>query len=581
MAFFKSFLQPVLCVIFVLGQFSSVHVESTDTSQPLDFHLFEDAVNFPFAVCNDGSRGGYFYSAAIDPSQSTVFVIHLPGGGQCYDKTSCDERDMSMKSSTGYNSTLNVTGFLDSSPAKTPLWGANKAYLGYCSSDAYMGDAEASDATWGYHFRGQRLVYTLIQYLFDKHDLGSATTIYLTGTSAGARGLMTLVDKLVATVLPASAKVIALLDSPYYLDVVPYSNSESKGFQYQEQQKYLYFNTAGVISAECGAVYPANSGEQWKCQFGEYRMPFVRTPYFLVASQYDKYQLQELTGLQGAEDYSTDASAVAYAEAFGQQDRHGMRNLSMSIIDAAQSAAATAAAVSSPGVAAAAAGEVTSLPSEQNKLRYRKGQAASSSPQHQRVSETTSSETPGPGHSPIPLNNRGDSGLVSGDGGVPAVNNNSNIVSTGFAGGYGFFYWACYNHAVGLKDLFYLAATNKGVTLKQAFEEYLSRQPAAPVPVSAPVTGTAKVPSAKTGDAHGAGAVAAGAPESSSRRSSLISAAAWGGSSPTNDARASSSAGSNSGDPKNTGNIVFAGSSWVMTWMDCCQSFNCGLHCEG
>jgi hypothetical protein len=39
--------------------------------------------------------------------------------------------------------------------------------------------------------------------------------------------------------------VIGFLESPYYLDVVPYTSS-FPGFLYEEQQKYLLFNTVGL-----------------------------------------------------------------------------------------------------------------------------------------------------------------------------------------------------------------------------------------------------------------------------------------------------------------------------------------------
>jgi len=74
--------------------------------------------------------------------------------------------------------------------------------------------------------------------------------------------------------------VIGFLDSPYYLDVVPYTSS-FPGFLYEEQQKYLLFNTVGILSDECGSSYPH---EPWKCQLGQYRMPFVKTSFFMVAS---------------------------------------------------------------------------------------------------------------------------------------------------------------------------------------------------------------------------------------------------------------------------------------------------------
>ena len=39
--------------------------------------------------------------------------------------------------------------------------------------------------------------------------------------------------------------MIGFLDSPYYLDIVPYTSS-FPGFLYEEQQKYLLFNTVGL-----------------------------------------------------------------------------------------------------------------------------------------------------------------------------------------------------------------------------------------------------------------------------------------------------------------------------------------------
>ena len=122
--------------------------------------------------------------------------------------------------------------------------------------------------TWYMHFRGQALVQSLIEALFLDHGLHKATKIYLSGESAGARGMMTWIDALGSSYLvtcsndcatpphvttrsnecihvqPLEAEVIGFLDSPYYLDVVPYTSS-FPGFLYEEQQKYLLFNTAG------------------------------------------------------------------------------------------------------------------------------------------------------------------------------------------------------------------------------------------------------------------------------------------------------------------------------------------------
>jgi hypothetical protein len=118
----------------------------------------------------------------------------------------------------------------------------------------------------------------------------------------------------VASYFPRAAQVVGFLDSPYYLDIVPYTSS-FPGFAYEESNKYLHMNTTGVIPADCAAAFPGPyfsvdskvkyslsflsycyyycyyyysimniiknknehyfKGNSWKCQLGQYRMPFV------------------------------------------------------------------------------------------------------------------------------------------------------------------------------------------------------------------------------------------------------------------------------------------------------------------
>ena len=71
-----------------------------------------------------------------------------------------------------------------------------------------MGDAGNSSETWGWHFRGQQLVFGLIRQLIAKHGLSSTSTIIFSGGSAGARGVMVLIDLLVKDHFPPGAKVL-------------------------------------------------------------------------------------------------------------------------------------------------------------------------------------------------------------------------------------------------------------------------------------------------------------------------------------------------------------------------------------
>ena len=253
----------------------------------------------PLAVCNDGTRGAYYFSESISPEMKDTYLIFLPGGGQCFDEASCQDRWASIgstyMSSSGFTNTVDKSGLLDSNPNRSPLWGANKASLGYCSSDGYMGDAGASVDTWEWHFRGQRLVQSMIRHLIEFKGLSGNSTVLLAGSSAGARGIMTLAASLFADHLPKGSRVALFLDSPYYIDIPPYSPN-FQGFPYQEQQKSQHINTAAIIPSECSEFYRAASSDahasDWKCQFGQYRMPFDSPiPYLLIASQYDAYQL--------------------------------------------------------------------------------------------------------------------------------------------------------------------------------------------------------------------------------------------------------------------------------------------------
>jgi hypothetical protein len=241
-----------------IGGLGDVISTPVQTGTQLFLNRFPDDEEYGNAVCNDGTKGGYYFSPASLSEASDTFVIHLPGGGQCYDEDSCNERwkfNPLKMSSANFPESKFKKGFMDNNMKNTPFWSANKVMLGYCSSDGYMGNAAASVDTWGWHFRGQELVFAMIRELILKHQLSSTSTIVFSGGSAGARGVMVLMDLLVADYFPKGANVVGFLDSPYYVDVPSYSPLY-KGFPYEESQKYLHMNTKNIISTECAEKYP-------------------------------------------------------------------------------------------------------------------------------------------------------------------------------------------------------------------------------------------------------------------------------------------------------------------------------------
>jgi hypothetical protein len=78
------------------------------------------------------------------------------------------------------------------------------------------------------------------------------------------------------------------------------------GFAQQTKEIYALANISGRASAECLASY---EHEPWKCALGVYRMPFQRTPYMMVASQSDQFQIGSDIGHQ-----PTTPQELAYAQ---------------------------------------------------------------------------------------------------------------------------------------------------------------------------------------------------------------------------------------------------------------------------
>ena len=89
----------------------------------------------------------------------------MEGGYWCWDESSCAERYSTSKfdmSSTGWKQEFAQLGIFGTDPATNPFASANKVFVKYCSSDSWFGDAPASDATYGFAFRGARIVAAVL-----------------------------------------------------------------------------------------------------------------------------------------------------------------------------------------------------------------------------------------------------------------------------------------------------------------------------------------------------------------------------------------------------------------------------------
>ena len=176
------------------------------------------------ATCNDGTPAGFYYAAGSDP---TLWLVYLQGGLWCYDQDSCMERAAKgpqQISSSEWSTTMSQGGIFDANATENPFAAANKVFVPYCTSDAWLGDQSPAQtqAAYGFNwsFRGRRVLHAVFTALQAEYGLGAAPgepqhRMLLGGCSAGARGAMYLLDS-VAAGAPTGLTVVGMLDSPLW-----------------------------------------------------------------------------------------------------------------------------------------------------------------------------------------------------------------------------------------------------------------------------------------------------------------------------------------------------------------------------
>ncbi len=181
---------------------------------------------------------------------------------------------------------MTLDGIFKSNTDESPFHSMHHAYIRYCTSDGHMGDRAASALTYGWHFRGRRVIAATMAALKDRAGLGRADRhqhMYFGGASAGGRGAMAALDFVSGYIGTGHVTVYGLLDSPLWIDQPPYKgNTRFPGFNVTTALVLDMVNATGHIPADCAALYPH---ALWKCLFGQYRIPLLRTPYSLFASQ--------------------------------------------------------------------------------------------------------------------------------------------------------------------------------------------------------------------------------------------------------------------------------------------------------
>ena len=114
-----------------------------------------------------------------------------------------------------------VQGGIFATDGSSPWGSANRVFVKYCSSDFWSGDTGASSATYGYNFRGARIVAATITDLLQNRGMDApGQQLLFGGCSAGAIGAMNNLES-VAGMLPPTVTMRGFLDAAALLDIQP------------------------------------------------------------------------------------------------------------------------------------------------------------------------------------------------------------------------------------------------------------------------------------------------------------------------------------------------------------------------
>ena len=162
----------------ILGALTTLNAQN----QIMNLYLLPS--NTKGGLCLDGSPSGFYYSPPPNNANSSLWVIHLDGGGACTTKESCMQRANSSKGSSNYWSKTEKARneWSDDAQTNPDFYMAHHIVIPYCTGDVHLGQITTPTAqTWGLYFSGHTNFVHIIQYLSDNMGLLSAQHVLFTG----------------------------------------------------------------------------------------------------------------------------------------------------------------------------------------------------------------------------------------------------------------------------------------------------------------------------------------------------------------------------------------------------------------
>ena len=261
-----------------------------------------DNNKFPEAVCLDGTPAAYYIRKATSEVNKTKWVLHLEGGGWCFDEATCVGRSGSHLGSSVNDTTpqdLNVVpvcrGDIDcgilmvNNETYNPMtYDWNAVLFRYCDGGSFATSADQPTVTNGstpttLYFRGWDNLKAILSTLIATEGLDQATEVLAGGASAGGLAAFLHIDYIADTIKTSSpdARVLGMPDSGYWPDSAQYAYIFRDFFAQGNR-------TVEGLNTNCVAKYGATDIE--KCLYPQNFADLIETPLFVQQSLFDPLQ---------------------------------------------------------------------------------------------------------------------------------------------------------------------------------------------------------------------------------------------------------------------------------------------------
>eukprot|EP00937_MAST-01D_sp_MAST-1D-sp2_P003607 g3607.t1 len=273
-------------------------------NDPMPLYMVDDArASQNGAFCLDGTSPGYYFTAApasATAAEKSSWVLYFKGGGWCYDEASCAQRaGTELGSAKHFAKTFQFSGPMDSDPSISPFARFNRVVLWYCDGASFSGNNDTpyeyrdpkTNATTTLYFRGARVLGALLDTLRERHGLGDATDVLLSGGSAGGLSTFLHADRVRAYLeahAPALQRFKAAPVSGFFL-----LHATATGEPlYPARMRYVYQmqNASSGVNSQCVASF-ASAADAWPCIFANYSYAHTATPLFPLQSALDAWQM--------------------------------------------------------------------------------------------------------------------------------------------------------------------------------------------------------------------------------------------------------------------------------------------------